>query len=490
METATYRQLLALLYPAGVPGFIETRVIATSGPEQYWAQEIDEAAEQAAKRSRSPGDIFFGVNPRRAKQKVTNASVSKIVAVIADVDRVVEDPAGLFADYGLLPSAVVASGGGAHAYWVLDEPAENTPEFATERQAFLRLGASDAVHDAARIFRVPGTTNNKYSPPRRCDLLSAYPDRRYPATIFGKLARVSERVRHLLYTGTSTGFRSRSERDWVIVLDLAGNEFTDIEITSVLAHSPANERYRERWPYLLQYDLERARGALATIQEAGLGFQEEGNCYWKLLEQGARRKVSTFVFEPVALLQGEADDEDYVVVNVRAEGTGHLWTGVQIPRRAFIDRRTLMRHLKIAAWSFLGNDSDAVNLLPHLMRTIQQNKVPILHTVKALGRHGAVWVTSQNVITQTGSREFADAGIIYLDQGRERPALKYEFPPHEEYLDLAQRIFDQLPRVNRSQVVWPILGWAFASAYKPLLAAHGRSFPILQVAGTRGAGRA
>jgi hypothetical protein len=70
------------------------------------------------------------------------------------------------------PSVLVASGGGYHCYWLLDEPfVLDTPEKRARAvdvqarwQAFVR--GDKAAKDIARVLRVPGTLNYKYEPAR------------------------------------------------------------------------------------------------------------------------------------------------------------------------------------------------------------------------------------------------------------------------------------------------------------------------------------
>ena len=69
-------------------------------------------------------------------------------------------------------SAVVGSGGGLHAYWLLDAPVTGAEAIAATLSAWRarldELGAiatGEGVHDAARVLRVPGTFNAK--PERR-----------------------------------------------------------------------------------------------------------------------------------------------------------------------------------------------------------------------------------------------------------------------------------------------------------------------------------
>jgi P4 family phage/plasmid primase-like protien len=93
--------------------------------------------------------------------------------------------------YGLLPpSIIVHSGHGVQAYWLLDEPwlldssnfaeAEALPvAFQTALQGSTQWKI-DTVADLARVFRVPGTINNKDSScPVEVKILELHPDRRY-----------------------------------------------------------------------------------------------------------------------------------------------------------------------------------------------------------------------------------------------------------------------------------------------------------------------
>lgn len=83
------------------------------------------------------------------------------------------------------PSVVVASGGGYHCYWLLDEPWLLSD--AAERQRAKDVlyawvdytGGDTAAKDLARVLRLPGGLNHKYTPPRPvafvwCDLELLY----------------------------------------------------------------------------------------------------------------------------------------------------------------------------------------------------------------------------------------------------------------------------------------------------------------------------
>lgn len=71
-----------------------------------------------------------------------------------------------------IPSVLVDSGGGLHAYWLLRETfALDTDDRRAAAEVIQRLwvqtiGADPAVHDLTRVLRIPGTLNLKYEPAR------------------------------------------------------------------------------------------------------------------------------------------------------------------------------------------------------------------------------------------------------------------------------------------------------------------------------------
>jgi hypothetical protein len=82
----------------------------------------------------------------------------------------------------LQPSIMVWTGGGWHAYFLLEKPADSPEELQRAELVMRRLAAglrSDSVHDRSRILRVPGTYNWKYGEPRPVVMERFDPDLRY-----------------------------------------------------------------------------------------------------------------------------------------------------------------------------------------------------------------------------------------------------------------------------------------------------------------------
>jgi len=150
---------------------------------------------------RAPGypanlDGYYGINPRKRAadprdQTGKTADVTRIRFVVTDIDdkHFPDGRAGAIAAlaaFPLRPTWVIESGGGLQALWaivplVLTGP--NDPQIATFQAAqsrlYVVLGGLDAVGDIARVFRLPGTHNAKYDPPRPVAIRHHDPGARY-----------------------------------------------------------------------------------------------------------------------------------------------------------------------------------------------------------------------------------------------------------------------------------------------------------------------
>jgi hypothetical protein len=125
-------------------------------------------------------DVFVGVAPRiDAKHRDTDGCLA-LYAVWVDFDfkHFSDDDAEAeieirrrIAAFPFPPSIIVRSGGGLHCYWLLDEPFDLQNGGAALAKQILRalataLDGDLAAAEVARILRLPGTLNHKYTPPR------------------------------------------------------------------------------------------------------------------------------------------------------------------------------------------------------------------------------------------------------------------------------------------------------------------------------------
>lgn len=125
-------------------------------------------------KDRDGTGIYFGVCTRR--EGVTSGSQANVVecpALWVDIDCAKQGITGDQATSALAylpcpPAIVVNSGGGLHAYWVLEEAADVSPdgehrEIVTTalRRLAMVLAGDMACAEVARILRLPGTHNTK-----------------------------------------------------------------------------------------------------------------------------------------------------------------------------------------------------------------------------------------------------------------------------------------------------------------------------------------
>src|SRR5215207_242211 len=113
-------------------------------------------------------DFYVGAAPRERMAGGKDA-VPFTRVLWADLDT----PAarGRLAEFKPVPSMIVHSGGGAHAYWELREPAAAAAAEPVLRRLAAALEADKACAEVARVLRPPGSLNHKTQPARPVRLI-------------------------------------------------------------------------------------------------------------------------------------------------------------------------------------------------------------------------------------------------------------------------------------------------------------------------------
>ena len=162
---------LAALQPSGMR---ELRALRPDGRGRpiVFVLDVDNwtGLENYIEKTRDARHLFMGVATRDAQRQPV-----ALHAVFTDLDfkdfKSETEARASLAAFPLKPSAVVRSGGGLHAYWLLDAPLDLANGGAPRAKTLLRqLAAATGgdLHSAepARILRLPGSVNHKYTPPR------------------------------------------------------------------------------------------------------------------------------------------------------------------------------------------------------------------------------------------------------------------------------------------------------------------------------------
>jgi len=138
-------------------------------------------------------NVYFGVHPATERgmtgERAKIGDIAAVNCVFAEFDAkdYGDKPAILAHVDGLAvkPSALIDSGGGIHAYWFLRDPFIFAEQADRERARLLQAAwvkyveGDNGAKDLARVLRVPGTQNAKYTPPRPVTVIRAELARRY-----------------------------------------------------------------------------------------------------------------------------------------------------------------------------------------------------------------------------------------------------------------------------------------------------------------------
>jgi hypothetical protein len=425
-------------------------------------------------------NIYFGVCTR------LHGIPTRAFALWADIDGFTPESvsASYLGAYPIPATFIVSSGNGTHLYWCLDNTSTDLDEVEKSVSDIAKALGSDAtVYDRARMMRVPGTLNHKSATPKGTAVLVNNAGLHWALSDLHATAHIPSDVLNLINTGTSRGYKSRSERDWRVLKQLAEVGISDAVVEFIFLNNKIGEKVSERGgEYYLRHSINRAREqAEKEANRSPWGIEEVDGQY---VIDG--EVVSTFVFNPAMLLVTESED----VLCGGIQAAGYNWDGVMLPRSAFTRTDALLRNLPKAAWQWLGNDHDARLLLPYFMDKVRDLGLPKKKGTYQMGRHGDLWVTP-DVLIKADSVVGRDAAeLVYIPTKNEAPLVTVEAVEQAEITSIVNDMIKYLPALNTPDVVWQMLGWFFGTFLKPaLFEREGARFPIMNLTGTRGAGK-
>jgi P4 family phage/plasmid primase-like protien len=377
-----------------------------------FTRDPDEVASFVAAWSGKPYGVYFGAGTR-VRERGTAEDVGELPALWVDLDKVdkahaLEVLKGCYCP----PTFIVDSGRGLHAWWMLDEAAEPSPDFVDLLRGLRRIFAGDpAVCDIARIMRLPGTENSKYDAPLPVSVIHSS-DRRYSlsdlkdwASWQGEL--IGEQVNPFLAAADRLGMRSA-----VSLEDIAPGKIHEVQLrvsaSMVSAGRPEDEIVAE----------------LLTATKLAAG--EEGLRWnWKKEESGLREMVrgaqKKFAQPEVISLnqhrQKTANGGDDAPETPASPKTPAIVRAAKVAREAW--GRPLIT-VRGELWTYEGGiwhqfDSE----WEHRLRVCIQGSVEALRmdpTSKILGgayrwlherpdfvRHGVVWDVAGVVVGENGA---------------------------------------------------------------------------------------
>lgn len=503
----------------------------------YDARQLEAVYSSADTLKNLGYDVYFGVACRRpGSLSGTKADFSSSRTVWADIDCGYQE----FSEQIMLPpSCVVNSGRNVHAYWYLQERIFDVNRLETMNKLVASaLVPRSACWDCSHVLRVPGTLNFKNPEnPLPVETIYEYPDRLYTETDFAGMSRMS-RSRFIvenIWKAPEVG--ERSEVEFKFIGSLMDLGLSDNAIAAVMMNFPVGAKTQDPdtpsgyFVHTLQQLRQRKKNTLESITLLPQGIQQPepepqeveatveavetadlsteeifegtGAKLYKMTTKGELRTVTTFAFRNVRLIEwleqgadGEKAPDSFSVDIVVELAPKKLWSDTILLRREDFESATKFKKaLYRGAWSFFGNDVDVQKINDHLIRTWRKNRGAKVLMTRRAGRTTIVknghaydfFASDTGVFDATGPRtdiEFTtttdkEAGVAY--------SLSDQNEAHDVGMD--RQILAALFSMNQQSTIVPFLGWWFATPFKQILRSGGYKFPILQVYGTRGAGK-
>lgn len=455
---------------------------------------VDSVIDALAYRdSHSDCGCFFGVAPRIRGMKET---VSRVPALWVDVDDKdfgsSEKAKAAIQEVPALPTCIIASGHGYHAYWKLQVAV--TPEKAQEvMRSFCNSIGADPTHHAGWRLRIPGSTNFKEPDhPVFVKVVEFNEHLAYDPNNLLRLCKVGQKIKDMMWSREIHNkklweYRSRSERDLAVIIELVRCKVSDAGIEQICLSLPFSERIQEDGGLRLlhNYDLPKAKDR--ANRTLSTNFQESAtHCYWYITDT-KRKRVSTFVIKPKKLLRSVESGEDIIFGTVQSLD-GEI-ANQAFPRSTFNSSMNFLKHIKNASWQWLGTDFEIRSLLPALMERLREDDAPTAFGTQVLGRQKNFWITQNLTFDAKRIYESDVIPYVYIPTGRNPPKLNYEFPDSARYKKLVQNICKYLPRINHADVMTTIIGWFFAAPLATIFREAKIHFPHLNIVGTTGSGK-
>lgn len=196
--------------------------------------------------------------------------------------------------------------------------------------------------------------------------------------------------------------------------------------------------------------------------------------------------ISTFVLEP---LRRVLRDDGIEMVEVKIVNPTQKTSDTIILSAADLQSRAaLFRRLPTLKHQFTGSDENLQAIAKHLA----DYEVPVIRGTSIVGYceldGDPRWVAPGTVISKRGVN--TDDDILCVDPHRSLATrLRYPVVSQPEVLKLASEALPLLVSLNAPSVILLVLAWHVAAAFKVQLLRLLGHFPILCVAGTKGAGK-
>ncbi len=196
-------------------------------------------------------------------------------------------------------------------------------------------------------------------------------------------------------------------------------------------------------------------------------------------------RISSFLIQPT--MRVNLDGVETVFADIHTDA-GTVHRNVCLGPEVWRSRKEFLPSMGRLDCQWTGSDQN----LQGVRREVAAKKVPIRKGTRKLGyvetKRGPRWVAPEVFVGPEGVID--DPPIIYVPNGPGlHDRLKYVILPPDRLQPLAAKALPRLIELNEPAVILPIIGWFFATPFRPRLVALIGHFPFLCVWGGAGGGK-
>ena len=143
---------------------VEVRRLPSGKSTWHLARKLIDVVESVIWDNKEKQHIYVGANPRRVRGGTKGGDVACARCLFVDFDGIaVSEARDRWRKVSLpTPTITIASGHGVHAYWRLSEAIFDMDLWSKlQKRLIVLLDSDPAVHDPARVMRLPGFINHK-----------------------------------------------------------------------------------------------------------------------------------------------------------------------------------------------------------------------------------------------------------------------------------------------------------------------------------------
>lgn len=213
---------------------------------------------------------------------------------------------------------------------------------------------------------------------------------------------------------------------------------------------------------------------------------EEILSYYVENQNGLDETISSFVLRPTKSIR--LGSQLCLTCDVETIN-GKSFKDVTFPPKAWGSKRDFIRSIEAYPdMQWMGSDDHVQGLL----KLLREKPVPVIVGSKTLGyfesENGPRWVFPSGVIDSNGIQKEPD--VTYVTSGSSLDhRVFYEDIEKASFSALAAEVLPKLSEINTHDVTIPMIGWFFATPFKPRIHKQIHHFPLLFVHGTQGSGK-